>query len=252
MQMKVAIPKFNDMVAPCFEAAASFCIAEIDADGIVAQKVVTCSGVEGYRRIRLVKIYDIEALICNGIKEFYEDLLSVSGVTVYPGVSGSIDEALKKLIDGKLKPFEYKPDNLTEIEEVSHSDLLQWAKEAFESNGYKVSDGPGQDSFLIDLVAELSCPVCGKQIRVAICCGAHTYRYDQEIGEFHHIAKSGYNARVYIHSRNPDVAQYCEQYGIELLDPKINAGKKHKTRKIPLLQRPVAGHEKAFAGLGKL
>ncbi len=250
--MKVAIPKFNDMVAPCFEAAASFCIAEIDADGNISQKVVTCSGVEGYKRIRLIKLHDIEALICNGIKEFYEDLLSVSGVTIFPGVSGSIDEALKRLIKGDLKPFEYKPNNLTEIEEVSHSDLLRRAKEAFESNGYQVSEGPGQDSFLIDLVAEIACPVCGKKIRVAICCGAHTYRYDHEIGEFHHLAKSGYNARVYIHSSNPDLAQYCEEYGIELLDPKMGTGKKDKTRKIPLLRRPVKGHEKAFVEIEEL
>ncbi len=37
--------------------------------------------------------------------------------------------------------------------------LVKWAKELFESNGYSVSTCPGEDSFLIDLIASINCPV---------------------------------------------------------------------------------------------
>ena len=46
---------------------------------------------------------------------------------------------------------------------ISHDDLVKWAKELFESNGYEVSTCPGEESFLIDLIAGLKCPLCQKK-----------------------------------------------------------------------------------------
>jgi hypothetical protein len=126
--------------------------------------------------------------------------------------------------------------------------LVKWAKELFESHGYEVLPCHGEDTYLIDLIARLKCPLCKKNIEVAICCGAQTYRADQEIREFHHHARTHYNAFVYVYLTNPQLEKSCSEYGINFLSPEINQlGTKEKLKsKIPILKIPIEGHEKAF------
>ena len=71
---------------------------------------------------------------------------------------------------------------------------------------------------------------------------------DQEIQEFHHIAKTRYNARVYVYLTNPQVAKSCDDYGINFISPEMNHLNYRKEDKsiIPILQKPIEGHEKAF------
>jgi hypothetical protein len=117
----------------------------------------------------------------------------------------------------------------------------------FEAHGYRVQAGPGPDAFLIDLVAELTCPVCRLPVRVAICCAAHAYRADLEIAEFHQASRSGYNARAYVSTQQPAVWECCREYGIEPLDPGGDQmeGGDGPERTIPLLHGPITGHERA-------
>ena len=74
-------------------------------------------------------------------------------------------------------------------------------------------------------------------------------RCDQEIAQLHQVAGTDYNACVYIHPANEHVQAFCADYGIELLDP--NAQFAHTGRltrhRIPILQNPIPGHERAFA-----
>jgi hypothetical protein len=94
----------------------------------------------------------------------------------------------------------------------------------------------------------MNCPVCGKQILVAICCGAQIYKADQEIEEFHHNTKTQYDARVYVYLMNPQLEKSCYDYGIEFLSPESTD--KFLSQKgsslIPILKRPIEGHEKAY------
>ena len=73
--MNVAIPKLNNNVAPCFEVAKAFEIIEIKNNNVVSSKTVDCPAGEGFKRVRLLHLHDIETLICNGIKEFYRNQL---------------------------------------------------------------------------------------------------------------------------------------------------------------------------------
>ena len=83
---------------------------------------------------------------------------------------------------------------------------------------------------------------------MAICCGAQIYRVDQEIQEFHHIAKTRYNARVYVYLTNPQVAKSCDDYGINFISPEMNHlyYREENKLRVPILQKPIEGHEKAF------
>ncbi len=247
--MKIAIPTYADNIAPCFEVAGLFALVSTRDNIPVSSKPITCSGKEGYYRVRLLQVHSVDVLICNGIKSFYRDMLTGSGIMVIRGVSGPAARALAEFLNGDLKAESYDADELSRPCEITHNELVDWTTEYFTACGYHVLPGPGGDAILVDLVAEMSCPLCGKPVRVAICCGAHTYRANLEIREFHHATLSGFNARVYVHPGDPIIATCCREFGIEFIDPK-NArpsGRDQIKQPIPALTGPVHGHEKAFS-----
>jgi predicted Fe-Mo cluster-binding NifX family protein len=246
--MKIAIPELDGKIAPCFEAAKQFEIFTIKKGEIISSKTIDCHVTDDIMRIRLLNLHEIQILICNGIKNFFRDQLLANGISVIPNINESIKKSLTLFLSGQLRPdnnINLKSDN----EVISHDDLVKWAKELFRSNGYEISTSPGQDSFLIDFIASLQCPLCKKNIEVAICCGAQTYRADQEIREFHHYARTRYNAFAYVYLKNSLLEKSCIEYGINFLSPgDIELDTKEKLKsKIPILKIPIEGHEKAFS-----
>ncbi|MFH1372196.1 MAG: NifB/NifX family molybdenum-iron cluster-binding protein [bacterium] len=248
--VKVAIPQLGDSVAPRFEAANAFVIGTIDGNDVVSSVTIFCDGPEGYRRIRMLQIHRVNVLICNGIKASYLDMLKASGVTVISKVSATIGDALQLFLKGELASEGEDLNDRAQVCTVPHQELINRARTVFETYGYVVTTGPGEDAFLIDLVAEISCPVCGRPVKVAICCGAHTYRMDLEITEFHRATSSGYHARVLVCQSRPSILKYCREYGIELIDPDQAevVGDSPADNAIPLLRGPVADHEQASGG----
>ncbi len=244
--MKVAIPHLGNNVAPCFEAATSFLIIVIENNQKISSQIVTCNAPEGHKRIRLLTIHRVDLLICSGIKGLYQDMLSASGINVIKNVSGSVDDAIEKLIFRKLSPETPSLDELQSSSAIPHRQMVEWACQLFRKHGYKVSRLQDGDLLLVDLVAEINCPVCNKNIRIAICCGLQTYRPSQEISEFHHATSSGFNARVYVCPSNPAVRKYCREYNIEHLDPESDTPLDRTARKdtLPIIGGPVQDHEK--------
>ena len=246
--MKIALPQFGDSVAPRFEAASTFAIVTIANEAVESVQSVESAGPEGYRQVRLLQIHRVAVLICSGIKSACRDMLVASGIAVIPNVNGEIKGVLAQYLAGELKT-ETAPVEATEICPVPHEELVRQARSLFEQNGYRVMPGPGPDSFLVDLVAETDCPVCQRPVRVAVCCGAHTYRSLQEVVEFHHASGAGYNARVYFSPAQAGVSRCCREYNIELIDPSALADTASETSSpppIPLLRQPVSGHERAY------
>ncbi len=245
--VKIAIPYMGEIIAPRFEAASSFLILTLEDGHQVAEQQVACSGPEGYRRVRSLQIHSVGTLICNGIKRSYRDMLVASGVAVIDQVTGPIRPAIEAYISGKLKAATPTTDTFTTSCAIPHRTLVVWVRELFEQHGYHVESGPGQDAFLVDLVASITCPVCGRIVKVAICCGAHTYNSTQEIVEFHHTTSSEFDARVYVCPANDTIVKYCREYGIELLNPESTDTQTavHEANKLPILKGPVRNHEKA-------
>ncbi len=246
--MNVAIPKLNNLVAPCFEAAKQFEIFTIEEGQKTTSKIIVCDSGEGFRRIRLLRLHDVSALICNGIKGFYRDQLQAIGIEVIANINDTVEQAFSRYSQGDLREIEITRDDAQCIYDVSHDDLVSWAREYFETHGYRVASCPARDSLLIDLIAEIECPKCHKSIKIAICCGAQTYRTDQEIKEFHHSARSQYNARVYVYLENQDIARRCDEYGIEFIGAdrtNLNHLGADKS-KIPILKRAIEGHEQTI------
>jgi len=195
----------------------------------------------------MLRIHQVSVLICNGIKGSYKDMLASSGLTVIDKVSTEVEDALERFLNGALSPEEVPSEELPEPCTVSHEKLVRSARVLFQKYGFEVSPGPAQGSFLVDLVAKITCPKCRRPVRVAICCGAHTYRANQEITEFHLATQTGYHARVYICPAQPSRIKCCREYGIELVDPDEAVAEKQRPNqnRIPLLKGTVLGHEKA-------
>jgi predicted Fe-Mo cluster-binding NifX family protein len=245
--LKIAIPKFNSKVAPCFETAKYFLLAEFRKGTQVLSKIITCNGCEGYGRVRILRDNHVDLLICNGIKNFYRDLLESSGISVIPEIALEISTALQQYKNGTLEPEAHVFD-LTSIDcEIPHEDLVCWAKEYFESFGYTVKKSNREQPFPIDLTAQIPCPVCSKNIHIAICCGAHTYRIDQDIREFHFVTPTYFDSQVYVYPGQKNIQTFCKDYGIEFIDPNADTEMKpQRQNTIPILKNVIAGHEKAF------
>jgi len=241
--MNVAMPILKERIAPCFEAASVFRVVQVEDGRIASEKTVECSGSKGFHRVRLVRVHDIDILICGGIKGFYSDLLRSMGVRIITEASGSISEVLEAFIEGKLPHKDSIPPPQAMTHEYKLPELIDWAKNYFTGNGYSIKDGPGLDSFLVDLVAEMKCPRCGRDIRVAVCCGVHTYSTEQEIQEFNYCAKSGYNSRVFVYPGDEKTSHQCRAFGIEHINPEMKIENyKAENVEIPILSLPVEGH----------
>ncbi len=252
MSTIVAIPTFQDAVAPCFEAARSFALARISQGNLRSVRLADCSGCEGFGRVQLLRDVRTTVLICNGIKAFYRDLLQAAGITVVSHVSADVSDALRDFLHGQLVADAPAVDPVDLWDSIPLEDLMCWTQELFTSNGYTVSRAPNFAPFPIDMIAEIRCPGCGKPIRVAICCGAHMYRADQEIQLFHRNSAASFNARVYVRPATQSVARQCQEFGIDLIDPDDSrfAADRDSGRTIPLLRAPVAGHEAAVRSSG--
>jgi predicted Fe-Mo cluster-binding NifX family protein len=245
---KVAMPILDETLAPCFEVARYFMICDISDPQNIITRIEKCSGCEGFGRVRFLQENDVSVLICNGIKSFYRDLLITSGIKVISNVSLAASDALNSFLAKELKFDESAIAPSPVLSPIPRDDMVCWARDLFSSNGYRVSEIDGPSHSLIDFVAEINCPICGKLIRVAACCGAHTYNYAQEIKHFHYSTSSNYQARVYINAANSELVQTCREYNVELIDPdsEDNLIDKNAIGRIPILRNPIQGHEKAF------
>jgi len=246
--MKIAVPTYRDTIAPCFEAATSFTIATLQENKTISVKTATCESGEGYRRVRLLQVHSVDVVICNGIKGFYCDMLAGMGMAVLKNINLPVAEALSQYAAGRLTPEVEPPDEQDRTCNIPHGELVAWTISFFRDSGYEVRSGPGEDAFLVDLVAQIACPVCKNMVRVAICCGAHTYRANLEVREFHHATVSNYDARVYVYSGNAGIEKCCREYGIQFLDPEHIEGAAKNTGggAIPVLTAAPPGHERAF------
>ena len=246
MSTTVAIPKFNDDIAPCFEVAGTFVFATIEDDKITSKTITKCEGCEGFGRVRLLYDNKIDVLICNGIKGFYKDILANFKIKVIDTISVPVNQALSDFIAGRLSYSDQAAEIYNMEANIPLDDIICWTKDLFTANGYQVQKGEQRAPFPIDLIAEMRCPICNKPIRVAICCGAHSYRLDQELLEFHRVSANDFHAQVYVHPSTPELEQRCREFGIELIDPLADTcgvSKKSKT-KIPIMQGAIKGHER--------
>ncbi len=102
--MKVAIPRFGESVAPCFEYSATIAIFTIRRGKVVEQRDFVLRSREALDRFRLLRDQGVDTLICGGVQDFFEDMLTEHGIRVLSWVSGSVDDLLERFLKGTLEP----------------------------------------------------------------------------------------------------------------------------------------------------
>lgn len=102
--MKVAIPRFGEDVAPCFEYSATIAIFTISRRRVVDQTDFTLQSREALDRIRLLRDQKVDTLICGGVQDKFEDLLRANGIRVISWVTGKVEDLLDQFIQETLVP----------------------------------------------------------------------------------------------------------------------------------------------------
>jgi len=102
--MRIAIPRFGESVAPCFEYSATMAIFDVEEGRLVCQADFPLQSRVPYDRVRLMKAEKIDTVICGGLQSFYEDLLKAHDIQVISWVSGNVEDLLKRFLEGRLAP----------------------------------------------------------------------------------------------------------------------------------------------------
>ena len=75
--MKVAIPHHEGEVTPCFEYSSGITIYDIRKNRVIARDDFILRSKEEFDRIRLLRDQEVSVLICSGIQDAHEGLLTI-------------------------------------------------------------------------------------------------------------------------------------------------------------------------------
>jgi len=102
--VKIAIPRFGELVAPCFEYSATIAIFTVDRRKVIDVKDFSLQSREALDRVRLLRDQGVDTLICGGVHTRFEDMLVENGVVVISWVTGEVDVLLREFLHGHLTP----------------------------------------------------------------------------------------------------------------------------------------------------
>jgi len=100
--VRVAIPRFGELVAPCLGYSATITIFTVRRGKVTDQVDFCLQSRDTLDRVRLLRDQQVGTLICGGVQDRLEDMLTTDGVRVISWVSGRVDELLDCYIRGEL------------------------------------------------------------------------------------------------------------------------------------------------------
>ncbi len=104
LKVRIAIPRFGESVAPCFGQTSTITIFTVHRKRIVSQEDFAFNSRDSLDRIRLLRDQEVDVLICGGMQDVYETLLSARGIRVYSWVSGNAEDLIDRFLHGTLVP----------------------------------------------------------------------------------------------------------------------------------------------------
>jgi predicted Fe-Mo cluster-binding NifX family protein len=102
--MIVAIPRFGEDVAPCFEYSATIAIFDVRRRRVVQQRDFRLQSRVALDRVRLLRDQGVDTLICGGVQDSFETLVEANDIRVISWVSGSVEQLLDRFLQGELVP----------------------------------------------------------------------------------------------------------------------------------------------------
>ena len=105
--MRIAVTYENGSVFQHFGHTQQMKLYDVENGQITAQQVVDTSGSGHGALAGFLSERRVDTLICGGIGAGAQAALTQAGITLYGGVTGSADEAVRALLAGQLR---YDPD----------------------------------------------------------------------------------------------------------------------------------------------
>ncbi|WP_367925511.1 NifB/NifX family molybdenum-iron cluster-binding protein [uncultured Ruthenibacterium sp.] len=116
--MKIAVTYDNGEIFGHFGHTQQFKIYTVEQNQVVFSEVVP-TGDSGHGALAgFLKEHDVDTLICGGIGGGARTALAQAGIQLYPGASGSADQAVQALLAGALQ---YDPNTVCAHHEGNHS-----------------------------------------------------------------------------------------------------------------------------------
>lgn len=101
---KILIPLYRDEVAPRFDLAGEALIVSVSEDGTPeGRQTLVLPHASADDLCDLVLSRDIDTVVCGGIEEEYYHYLRWKRVNVLDAVAGTAQDALSRLLEGRLK-----------------------------------------------------------------------------------------------------------------------------------------------------
>ena len=105
--MKAAVTYEDGNIFQHFGRTEQFKLYDVEDGAIVSEEILDTNGTGHGALAGLLREAGVEVLVCGGIGMGAQSALQSAGIRLYPGVSGSADEAVKDLVNGTLK---YDPE----------------------------------------------------------------------------------------------------------------------------------------------
>ena len=100
--MKIAVTYDNGNIFQHFGHTEQFKVYEIKDKEIISSEIIFTMGNGHGALATFLSLNKVDVLICGGIGGGAQNALSLAGITLYGGVSGACDDAVKAYIDGTL------------------------------------------------------------------------------------------------------------------------------------------------------
>lgn len=101
-EVKVAIPRSGESVAPCFGYCAAMAVFTVVRGRIEEQIDFPLQSRDPFDRIRLLRDQEVDTLICGGVQDTFEASLKANGIRVISWVSGTVDDLMELYLRGRL------------------------------------------------------------------------------------------------------------------------------------------------------
>lgn len=117
-KMTIAVTYEDGQIFQHFGHSEFFKIYQVEDGKIIKSEVQDTNG-QGHGALAgFLKEYQVNVLICGGIGGGARAALEAAGIELFPGVTGSADDAVKALIEGRLA---YDPDTMCAHHGEGHS-----------------------------------------------------------------------------------------------------------------------------------
>ena len=109
--MKIALPVYEERVAPRFDCATSFRIITCEKGKITKSENVIFASSKPLERMNMILNLGIKTLICGAVNEFALRMFKEKGINVIPWIIGNVQEVIDSFLKGDLKPgYTFSPD----------------------------------------------------------------------------------------------------------------------------------------------